>query len=278
MADWKSSPSELGTGLTWAVGTRLRRYALVMRKKAWLICSGDSWRITLRRPLILTSRLPSFFADVDLGPSRELPCQAHSYWHPILPPYHLQMHPNPLYFPVSAPLSSPLLGPRRFVFCLLAFSGHVVKPTALDASFSPSKPQFSHLGNQGHYHCPTGSEIGSICKALAYSAWNRLGAIPTLPLSLPPFLTLCWSFPPLIVKSPPLPKVTSLPSKVLSNPGVFMATGQTCPQHLHPQQPGDPHEVWLGSGGCQLAACPILSPLQMRRPGNLTSFIFIKKG
>lgn len=68
---------------------------------------------------------------------------------PFLPgapfaPHQPQMHPNPLRVPASVP-SIPPLRPGRPMFCSLAFSGDVVKPTALDATLSSQEAQFPHL-------------------------------------------------------------------------------------------------------------------------------------
>ena len=172
----------------------------------------------------------------------------------VPPTPHSQMHPNPLRVPASAsPPPLPLLSvpPRRSVFCLLALSGHVVKPTALCAVAS-SPQSLSCLVSEMKVaiSASTGSKPRFHGKRLAGRLERRKHSVSS-------FLPWTLSFPPLSVKSIPTPgEPIPIPATSLSNPGVLVATEQACPQRVCLQQPCDPRDVWLGSGGCQAGGLP----------------------
>ena len=165
--------------------------------------------------------------------------------------------PQPTQAPASASL--PLLPssppPRRSVFCLLARSGCVVKPTALGAVAS-SPPRLSCLISEGCYLCPN---------------WVKNGTEEALGFFLPSIDSVR-SFPPPSVKSIPSPASPS-PSQAKVCPALASWWPRSRPVPSECVQSSLVTLVMYGLGqvGVKLAACPI--PLQMRRAGK-TDFIY----
>ena len=152
------------------------------------------------------------------------------------------------------------------MFCLLALSGHVVKPTALGAVAS-SPQSLSCLVSEMKVaiSASTGSKPRFHGKRLA-------GRLERRKRSVSSFLPWTLSFPPLSVKSIPTPASRSpYQPQVCPTPGSWWPLSRPVPNECVCSSLVTLVMYGLGQVGVKLAACPI--PFQMRRTGK-TDFIY----
>ena len=140
--------------------------------------------------------------------------------------------PQPTQAPASAsppplPSSPP---PRRSVFCLLALSGRVVKPTALGTvASSPPRPSCLISEVKVAISASTGSKMRFHREHLAGHLEQRKRWV------FPSFHRLCPVFTSSVCEVHPLPREPiPIPGKSLSSPGVLVAMEQACPQRVCP--------------------------------------------